>query len=955
MITTPHAPSQTDAFRKVLSRNVMLPLLLGLTSAAVFVALLLYLVSTMRLVDHSNRVIGAAQEISKLVVDSETGMRGYLLTGRRNFLDPYNHAIARTPLELDAIRQSTSDNRQHSERLTRVSQLYKQWHEYSERVITLKQSNQDFTTYVSAEIGKNLMDAIRAELGAVIDGEEAQRDARSRRSSDMVTWSVACIVLLMLIVGGGLAYNGRRQLLALSLVYRDALQQQQQQADVLGEQAWIKTGQTELASRLLGQQSIAVLASNALQQLVQYLGAQVGAFYIQRDDNRFHLAAGYALAPEHARATFATGETLAGQAVRDGRLALLEQLPDDYLPVSSALGERVPRQILMLPVIGDSGEALAVAELGFVEPVSARALEFTRLAAANLASALKSASYREQLRTALEEAQQLNEELQTQQEELKTANEELEEQSNALRETQGRLENQQAELERNNEQLSEQSERLQQQKDFLNERNQALRNAQHQLEERAGELQRASQYKSEFLANMSHELRTPLNSALIFAKLLADNPQGNLSDEQVRFASMIHDAGSDLLNLINDILDLSKVEAGMLDVHAEPVALAQVERHMHALFQQLALDKGIAFTTRLDPHAPHALHTDQRRLEQVLKNLLSNAFKFTHEGEVALFISADEHGIAFAVRDTGIGIAPEQQQVIFEAFRQADGTTNRKYAGTGLGLSISRDLARLLGGNIQVDSAPNVGSTFTLHLPLALDEPQADIPPPPPPAATAAPARESLPIEHYADDRLALPEQGRVMLVIEDDERFASILYQLAHERGFACLVALTAQEGVQLAGLHRPDAILLDLKLPDQSGMAVLEQLKEDPLTRHIPTHVISSLDRGDAALYMGAVGYLAKPAARDELLAVFERLEARLSQKIKHLLLVEDDAMQRESITHLIADPDIEITGVAYAEEALQLLRERVFDCMVIDLSLPDMHGLQLLERMASEFSAF
>nr|WP_222846732.1 response regulator [Chitinolyticbacter meiyuanensis] len=631
------------------------------------------------------------------------------------------------------------------------------------------------------------------------------------------------------------------------------------------------------------------------------------------------------------------------------------ELPEaGYLPVSSALGEIGPCRLLLIPV-QDAGIPIGVAELGFVGDVPVQALELATLAAEDLAAALKAARYREQLRTTLDETQQLNEELQTQQEELRTANEELEEQSRALRETQSRLENQQAELERNNEQLAEQSERLQQQKDFLNERNVALRDTQRQLEDRAGELQRASQYKSEFLANMSHELRTPLNSALIFAKLLADNPQGNLSEEQVRFAGMIHGAGSDLLNLINDILDLSKVEAGMLDIHVEDVMLARIEEHLAALFQQQAENKALRFAIQRESGVPASLQTDPRRLEQILKNLLANAIKFTEQGEVTLTLAADNDGIAFTVADTGIGIAPEQHAVIFEAFRQADGTTNRKYGGTGLGLSISRDLAGLLGGRITVDSQPGSGSRFTLWLPVGAAIGAAEAPPVPEPAPLPpAPVPESTGAS-FADDRHNLPEQGRLMLVIEDDERFAGILYQLARERGFSCLVALTAHEGVALARQHAPHAILLDLKLPDQSGMTVLEQLKEDPRTRHIPTHVVSSLDRGDAALYMGAIGYLAKPAARADLLAVFERLEDKLAQKIKHVLLVEDDAMQRESITRLIADPEVEITGVAYAEEALQLLRERVFDCMVIDLTLPDMPGTELLQRMAGELYSF
>ncbi|GLS05271.1 two-component system sensor histidine kinase/response regulator [Chitiniphilus shinanonensis] len=954
-----------DVFRKMLSRNVLLPLGVALASAAVFVALLFYLVSVMRTVDQSNRVIGKSHEMTKLLIDAETGMRGFLLTGQRNFLEPYQTASTRIPFELTALKERVVDNPEHLKRIASVSALYSRWRGFVDQAIVLKDNSGNVIELISSERGKQLMDAMRAEMAAVISTEEALRSERSRAANETITVLVSLTVALMLLTGGGLAYNGRRQLLSLSETYSGALARQQRQTEQLGRQAWIKTGQTELAMRLLGQQSVEKLCGNALAFLAEYLGARVGALYIGEDDQLYRRQAGYALDAEVAarRDTLRPGEGLTGQAVAERRVIRLDDLPAGYLPVTSALGATPPRHLLIVPIVHEEG-AIGVAEFGFLASPDDDTLEFSRLAMETLGAAIRAAQYRERLRLTLEETQQLNEELQTQQEELKTANEELEEQSRALRETQARLENQQAELERSNEQLEEQSLRLQQQKDFLNERNSALNEAHRLLEDRARELQRASQYKSEFLANMSHELRTPLNSALIFAKLLGDNPAGNLTDEQVRFANMIHAAGSDLLNLINDILDLSKVEAGMLDIYAEPVPLKRVCQSMQTLFDNTAADKGVAFACELDPTLPATVETDTRRLEQILKNLLSNAFKFTHEGQVRLRIASHPDGVGFAVEDSGIGIAPEQQDVIFEAFRQADGTTNRKYGGTGLGLSISRDLARLLGGRLEVASAPGVGSTFTLVLPLALPQqgeaplaeaspapqpvarPPMTAPVPAPAVAEEAPAPSSVP-----DDRAALPAHGRVMLVIEDDERFASILYQLAHERQFACLIAGTAAEGVALARQYVPDAILLDLKLPDQSGMAVLEKLKEDARTRHIPTHIVSSVDRSDAALYMGAVGYLLKPAEHAQLQGVFERLERKLAQKIKHVLLVEDDAMQRESIARLIADTDVEITGVASAEEALQQLRDRVFDCMVIDLTLPDMHGAELLERMAGD----
>ena len=479
------------------------------------------------------------------------------------------------------------------------------------------------------------------------------------------------------------------------------------------------------------------------------------------------------------------------------------------------------------------------------------------------------------------------------------------------------------------------------------------------LEQRAEELQQASRYKSEFLANMSHELRTPLNSSLILAKLLADNPHQNLTDEQVRFAESIYAAGNDLLNLINDILDISKVEAGRLELRPEHTRLERLVESLRATFEPMARDKGLDVVIELTDSAPNKLFTDRQRVEQILKNLLANAIKFTEQGSVSLRVAADPAGVRFEVRDTGIGIRPEQQQSIFEAFSQGDGSTSRKYGGTGLGLSISRDLAQLLGGGISVSSQPGQGSLFTLTLPLHYLEASREPAPPavresvPAPAPVAEPVQLPAhePIPKFADDRDAEPRRGRTVLVIEDEPRFAQILYDLAHELDYDCLVAHGADDGLALAERYQPAAILLDMHLPDHSGLSVLQQLKDNARCRHIPVHVISVEDRSEAAMHLGAIGYALKPTSRDQLKEVFGRIEAKLSQKVKRVLLVEDDERQRESIVHLIDDEDVEITAVALAGEALAQLRQTVFDCMIIDLKLPDMQGSELLERMASE----
>jgi CheY-like chemotaxis protein len=438
---------------------------------------------------------------------------------------------------------------------------------------------------------------------------------------------------------------------------------------------------------------------------------------------------------------------------------------------------------------------------------------------------------------------------------------------------------------------------------------------------------------------------------------LADNQKGNLDEEQVKFANTIYSAGNDLLNLINDILDISKVEAGKLDLVPEDILLARLIEGLRMTFEPLAGQKHLQFTTIVEPTAPRTMFVDRQRVEQIIKNLLSNAIKFTEAGHVTLTVTGKQDGqIAFAVTDSGIGISPDQQESIFEAFRQADGTTSRRYGGTGLGLSISRDLAVLLGGTISICSTPGKGSTFTLLLPTkapaimpVITRSTLVAPTSVTPASIAAPV--SIVVPSFPDDRDSEKHSARTVLVIEDEVEFARILYDLAHEMQYRCLVSHGAADGLQTAMTYVPDAILLDMGLPDGSGMSLLQQLKTDPKTRHIPVHICSASDRTEVALQMGAVGYVTKPTSREQLRQVFQKLESKFSQKMKRILLVEDDARQRESVVHLISDSDVEIIAVATGEEAMALLRTTVFDCMIIDLKLPDIQGEELLQRMSSE----
>ncbi|WP_252272168.1 response regulator [Pseudomonas subflava] len=948
-----------ESFRRILSRNVSLPLGLGLLSALFFAAVIGYLLNAFKWVEHTDQVLNRASEIYKLSLDMETGMRGFLLSGNEEYLEPYQLARVKFAPLVEQLAVQIADNPMQVQRTQRLLALQQQWDEYAQEMIAARRGGADFLGDVIRGRGKSLTDAMRRELDAFIGSERTLRQERNEDVSSSTTWSTGAYLLVSILFSGLLALFGRRELLNLSRVYSEAMDKQAAYAEEQRQRAWLRGGQTQLAERLIGQQQVQDLADRSLEFLAEYLGCVVSALYLRDlQTGDLQRIAGYGFSNDESLGQqFYRNDGLVGQVAQSRRPVQLEQLPDDYIKVASGLGEGAPASVILVPLQADD-RTNGVLELAFMRPLGARDQEFLESIAGAVGASLEAARYRQRLQEVLAETQQLNEELQTQQEELRAANEELEQQARLLKESQAHLETQQAELEQTNEKLSEQTQVLADQRDELDQRNVALGRIQVQLEERAEELQRASRYKSEFLANMSHELRTPLNSSLILAKLLAENPQGNLDGEQVKFAESIYSAGNDLLNLINDILDIAKVEAGKLEVRPERTLLASMLEGLRDVFAPLAGDRGLGFEVELHAGVPEVLFTDRQRLEQILRNLLSNAFKFTERGCVTLSVSRhDERTLAFAVRDTGIGIALDQQEVIFEAFRQADGTTNRRYGGTGLGLSISRDLAQLLGGSIGVSSVPGEGSVFTLLVAERMDEapriePQplpAPVPAPRQPAPVPAVARPAAP---FPDDRELLAERGgRCVLVVEDEARFARILFDLAHELGYACLVAPGADEGLELARLHRPDAILLDMHLPDGSGLGVLQRLKDDAQTRHIPVHVVSVEDHSEAALHLGAVGYALKPTSRDQLKDVFGKLEAKLNQQVKRVLLVEDDPLQRDSIARLIGDEDIEITAVAFAGEALEKLRETVFDCMIIDLKLPDMQGNELLRRMAAE----
>jgi len=744
---------------------------------------------------------------------------------------------------------------------------------------------------------------------------------------------------------------------------RKSLDEANARAATLRQQAWIIRGQADLASEVRGELTQETTAARMLSFVAHHVAAKVGVLYVMDEAGTAERAATFACAVSGdgaPPASIKAGEGWVGRVAVEGKLVAISDLPEDHVRIVTATGESRPRHLVIAPLLGE-GRPIGVIELGFLTTPGATTLQYIESLSELAGISLRSARYRAHRQSLLDATERQARELQTQQEELRVINEELEEQSRALRESQARLEAQQAELEQTNTQLEEQTQVLEQQRDHLSR-------AQVDLVEKADELTRANQYKSEFLANMSHELRTPLNSALILAKLLADNKDGNLTPEQVKYAATIYSSGNDLLVLINDILDLSRIEAGRMELQVEAVDVPRTIEAVKRTFLPVAAQKNLSFDLQIASGAPASITSDGLRIQQILRNLLSNALKFTQEGSVCLRVAnAPGDRVYFAVSDTGIGIAPDQQQIVFEAFRQANGTTNRSYGGTGLGLTISRELARRLGGDISVESTLGKGSTFTLTIPRVIE-------------AVAHPVERrnrataaASPVEHSArpvpgaqgpkapaepvptppvvpDDRAHLQPDQRSILVIEDDQAFACVLRDLLHEQRFRALVATTAAEGLRLAEQFVPSAILLDINLPDNSGLAVLEHLKRNPATRHIPVHVVSALEHTQQALEMGAVGYAVKPVKREQLIDAIEKLEQRLAQKLRHVLVVEDVAVQREGIVQLLHAENVNIISVATGAEALQRLRESTFDCMVLDLTLPDMSGYDVLDKMAA-----
>lgn len=970
--------------------------------------------------DHDIEVHNLANQIEKTVIDMSAGQRGYVITGDDRYLEPYTNGKNQWSADFERLYGMVADNPDQQRKLEGIKSEIQRWIDTAgDPTIAYKRAGdtERLDAMYAGDVGKNILDPLRSQLeqfrNTEVELTQERVDRLDKQNNDLqVTLTIVFLFIVAISVVTAIALSGsivrtikavisaitdiesmegaatgKRIVTASRDEVRDLSEAANRLLDSHERERWLQSGIAEMAVSYQGQAEIGPFARAFVAKLAELLGADYGVFYLRSGDLLTKRAAYAATGEQPGTERFRLGEGLVGQCAAERRAFVIDEVPDNHMKIATGLGESAPRSILIFP-IEHEGRAEGVIELASLRTFTPLHLKLVEQVRGNLGMAVNNVMAQMEVKRLLEESQTMSEELQAQTEELTQQTEELRAQSeeltaqqdelkatnDALRKSEDRLKRQQEELEDSNLELQKRSELILDKARRLRETNERVEQQNHLLEMQASDLLTASRYKSEFLANMSHELRTPLNSLLILSQLLAENKEGNLETKQIEFAQTIHSAGGDLLRLIDDILDLSKVEAGQMNVELRPVSWDEILDSLQSAFQPVADQKRIDFVLQAEePEAETTLVTDAHRLLQILKNLLSNAFKFTSRGQVKLEIYRSAHAdvadaIAFEVSDTGIGIPEEKQKMIFEAFQQADGSTSRKYGGTGLGLTISRELAALLGGRIEVESREGEGSRFTLFLPSVLaakdvettagiaiaasEGPEVAVAVPPavdvlsPGVEWAEP--EMLERADVPDDRHDIQPGDRTLLIIEDDAKFSKVMLELARSRKFKGIVALQGDQGLALAKAYRPDAIILDIQLPVIDGWSILDRLKQHPELRHIPVHVISVVDEPQQGLTRGAMAYLRKPVDREGMENAFSRIETFLDRSLKRLLIVEDDAVLRDSMVELMGHDDVAISAVSTGHEALRELEREHFDCMVMDLGLADISGFELLDRI-------
>ncbi len=916
--------------------------------------------SASQLVTHTHEVLYEFEQTLVDAVESETGVRGYLLTGNDEFMEPYRQARKTILVHVERVKLLTKDNPVQQINVDNLKRLIDKHQSMLENNLALKEDGASLTDINAAVLKtRPVLVDIRTTISNARNVENELLQKRELQSAeDSASFTRLFVVLLVVIV---------LVLLAMYFIITTNIHALRRLEKDASENNKILAATGALVRGMQGDKTLPLLGDEVLRQLVSYLNAAMGVFYVtQQRSTVLKAEATFSAGKQSEVPSFTFGDGLAGQVAAEKRSMVLSDVQADHFKTDTAFGSVRPRNILAFPLIAENN-VVGVIELGSLKGFSQEDARYVELVSGSIAIAVVSASARNIMRDLLEETQRQSEELQSQQEELRRYNDELQAKTDMLERSEVELTAQQTELEHANVDLSEKAALLEEQKA-------ALQEAKQQIELKAREVEVSSRYKSEFLANMSHELRTPLNSILILAQLLSDNKSQNLSDKETEFARNIYTSGTGLLNLINEILDLSKIEAGKMELEISTLHVVDMVQTVKEMVEGIALSKSISLDVRIDDSVKNAtLTTDRQRVEQILRNLLSNALKFTPaQGKVTLYAGRIPDGVdlknqklrqqknmvMFSVTDTGIGIPEDKQELVFEAFRQADGGTKRKFGGTGLGLSISRELAAVLGGEIQLKSEVGIGSTFMLFLPIEYDMAMGEsgdktIALREPVAKNSRPAvvktYEEVVVAN--DDRASIDDKSRVILIIEDDSKFAQILLTFIRERGYKGVIASQGNTGLSYARQYKPVAILLDMQLPVMDGNEVLHLIKNDPQLRHIPVQIISAYDRKKEGMLQGAFNYLTKPVSVEDLNSAFDRIEIFSNKKLKKLLIVEDDKQQNIAIRELIGGSDIKAIPAHTGEEAFEMLEHELFDCLIIDLGLPNMSGFQLMERIRAD----
>ena len=987
--------------QKTLKNNLRIGL--GLSLLVLFVSSLASYISINNLIKssgmvaHSNEVMSNLDNIISLLKDAETGQRGYLLSGNEVFLQPFTGAKESSIELLNKVGAQTQDNAFQQKNVKKLQDILERRLTIIEKTIDVKRRGGS-ASVAELMVGKDYMDQARSIIKIMQSEEKRLLDERTTELNKLAGYApifiITAAILAILITfffyrKVSSDFNERIKLqlelqhkneeidhrinvikdiasqisegnykVRLDEVQKDGLgslagylnamaESLEYSFSLLADKEWLQSGIASLNDKMVGEKSVPALANDILESIVAHTKSQVASLYLL-EDNVLALAGGYALMNDQQKRFIKVGEGLVGQAAKSESQIILRDIPEGEMTITFAAGNTAPKNIVAVPILRDM-LVVGVMEFGALKEYTSTELEFFKSIAQNIGIAIHAAQNRKKLQEFLEETQAQAEELQAQHSELEGLNAELEAQTQKIQTSEEELRVQQEELLQSNQELEERASLLEEKNQIIHERN-------IDIQQKAEQLAQSTKYKSEFLANMSHELRTPLNSILLLSKLMSENKE--LDKEYIEYAEVIQSSGQGLLGLIDEILDLSKIEAGKMKLEFAQVGLAEVTANMRSLFNPIAKNKNLELVIDMDNGMDY-IHTDVMRLEQILKNLLSNAIKFTSIGKVTLTVAKDDSGkkVVFKVTDTGIGIPLDKQGLVFEAFQQADGSTRRKFGGTGLGLSISRELAKLLGGEIELTSKENVGSEFTFSLPIDGVIPEENEQPKPiqlPEVAAYEPiflperfTVDRIPAE-IEDDRADIQNGDKIILIIEDDTAFAKTLLNFTRKRNYKGIVAVRGDVGIELANHYKPLAILLDIQLPVKDGWQVMEELKSNPATRPIPVHIMSSLEVKKESLLKGAVDFINKPVALEQMQQIFQKLEHALSRHPKKVLIVEENRQHAEALSYFLSNYNIQTEVVDNVSQSVDALSKKEVDIVILDMGIPDKGAYDTLETI-------